>query len=157
LTVGEQLPALRGEYLSEHKAALPEDASGKVALVAMGFSYPSRLPVQEWGKRFRAEFGGNSQVTFYEVPMLGGMARMGRFFIDRGMRRGTAKEDYEHVITVYSSTEVWKRRMGVKAADSAYLVLLDRRGNVAWRHTGSVDDAAFRELTAEVRRLLSAP
>jgi hypothetical protein len=104
LAVGEHLPTLRGEYLSGRKATLPGDASGRVALLLVGFSYASRVPVKAWTQRFRADFSDKTQVTFYQVPMLGGAARMGKWFIEGGMRRGTAKADYENVITVYGGT-----------------------------------------------------
>ena len=84
------------------RAQLPEAAAGEVAFVAMGFTYKSRFPVEEFAKRFRADFGKEPRATFFEVPMIGGMAVMGKWFIDSGMRRGTPKEDHEHVITVYN-------------------------------------------------------
>lgn len=161
LAVGERLPALRGEYLSGRKAALPDDASGRVALLLVGFSYASRKPVEAWTQRFRGEFADKTQVTFYEVPMLGGAARMGKWFIEGGMRRGTPKADQENVITVYGGTDAWRQRLGVQAADAkaedaAYLILLDRKGNVVWRHTGPLEEAAYQALAAQVRKLLAA-
>ncbi len=152
LAVGEALPELRGEYLSRRKAILPGDASGRVALLLFGFTYDSRFAVKAWAKRFRGEFGKSAQVTFYEIPMIGGMARMGKWFIDSGMRRGTPKTDHENVITVYGGTEPWKQRLGVKAEDSAYLVLLDQKGNVAWRHAGPFEEAQYQALAAQVHK-----
>ncbi len=155
LAVGDQLPELRGEYLSVRKAILPEDASGKVALLLFGFTYQSRFAVEAWTRRFRQDFENNPHVTFYEIPMIGGMARLGKWFIDTGMRRGTPKPDYDNVITVYGGTEPWKQRLGVTAEDSAYLVVLDRNGTVAWRHAGPFDDAHYPALDAQVRKLVS--
>ena len=39
LQVGDPLPALKGQLLTGRDAALPQAASGKVALVAIGFTY----------------------------------------------------------------------------------------------------------------------
>ena len=156
LTRAERLPPLRGEYLSGRKAVLPEDAAGKVALLALGFSYDSRFAVEAWVKSFRGEFSGNPEVTFYEIPMIGGMARLGKWFIDGGMRRGTPKADHEHVITVYGDAGGWKERVGYKSADAAYLVLLDKSGAVQWRHSGGFDDAAYARLSGEMKRLVGA-
>ena len=100
--IGAPLPALKGEFLTGRQAALPADAKGKPALLALGFTYKSRFAVEEWVKNFRADFDNEPRATFFEVPMLGGMAVMGKWFIDSGMRRGTPKADHEHVITVYS-------------------------------------------------------
>ena len=93
--------------------------------------------MEAWTKRFREEFGKNPKVTFYEIPMIGGMARMGKWFIDSGMRRGTPKADYEHVITVYGGTDPWRQRLAVADDKDAYLVLLNPSGEVASESSGS--------------------
>jgi hypothetical protein len=155
LAIGGGLPKLQGEYLSGRKATLPGDASGRVSLLLFGFTYQSRFQVEPWGKRFRGEFEGNPKVTFYEIPMIGGMARMGKWFIDSGMRRGTPKADQENVITVYGGTDAWKAFVGFKAEDAAYLVLLDAKGNIAWVYAGPLHEAEFQVLAAKVRTLVS--
>ncbi len=155
LAVGAGLPELRGEYLSGRKAVLPKDASGRVALLLFGFTYQSRFAVEAWTKRFREEFEQYPQVTFYEIPMIGGMARLGKWFIDSGMRRGTPKADHENVVTVYGGTEPWKLRLGVQVEDSAYLVVLDQKGNVGWRHSGPFEEVQYKALASAVRKLVS--
>jgi hypothetical protein len=69
------------------------------------------------------------------------------------MRRGTPKQDYEHVITVYGGVEPWKQRVGFKDPKAAYLILLNPDGKIAYRHNGDLDDAAFRELSEKVSAL----
>jgi hypothetical protein len=154
LSPGEPMPALKGEFLSGRQAVLPGVSSGRVALLALGFSYESRFAVEAWIGRFRRDFGDKPQVTFFEVPMIGGMARLGKWFIDSGMRRGTPKQDHENVITVYGGTDPWKQRLGFQAPDAAYLVLLDPRGVVRWRHGGMFDEKAYDALSIEVAALL---
>jgi hypothetical protein len=157
LSIGDTLPPLKGEFLTGRAAQLPDAASGRVALLAMGFTYNSRFPVEAWIARFRKEFGGNPQVTFYEIPMIGGMARLGKWFIDSGMRKGTPRSDQENVITVYSGAESWKQRVGCTSPDSAYLVLLDKHGTVRWRHSGTFDEDAYKDLSVHVSALLREP
>ena len=154
LTAGENMPELRGEYLSGRKAILPEHCSGRVALLLFGFTYQSRFAVEAWTKRFRGDFEKNPQVTFYEIPMVGGMARVGKWFIDSGMRRGTPKADHENVITVYGRTEPWKERLGVQAEDSAYLLIIDQNGKIAWRHAGPFEETSYQALAVEVHKLV---
>jgi hypothetical protein len=157
LTIGDNMPEHRGEYLSGRPAILPRDACGRVALLLFGFTYESRFAVEAWTKRFRQDFEKNPQVTFYEIPMIGGMARLGKWFIDSGMRRGTPKADHENVITVYGGTEPWKQRLGVKAEDSASLVIVDQTGRVVWRHAGPFEETSYQALAAQVRQVASAP
>jgi hypothetical protein len=140
LTVGTPMPKIEGENLNGQKAILPDAARGKVTLVAMGFSYDSRRPVEVWTKRFRREFGQHPDTAFFEVPVISGLARLAKLFIDSGMRRNTAKEDHDKVITVYGGASEWKDRLGVEDTDLAYLLLLDREGKIRWRHAGVFDE-----------------
>ena len=153
---GEPMPVLMGEFLTGRPAVLPDAASGRVALVALGFTYDSRFAVEAWVGRFRKDFGDKPQITFYEVPMIGGMARLGKWFIDSGMRRGTPKKDHENVITVYGGTDLWKQRLGFQSPDAAYLLLVDQRGVVRWRHSGEFDEKAYGDMTIEVAALLNS-
>ena len=91
MAVGDPLPKLRGEFLTGRTADLPQAASGRVALLLLGFTYDSRFAVEAWARRFREQFETDPRVTFYEIPMIGGLARLGKWFIDSGMRRGTPK------------------------------------------------------------------
>jgi hypothetical protein len=154
LSIGDPLPELHGEYLSGRKAALPKDASGRPALLLLGFTYQSRFAVEAWTKQFREDFGKDPRVTFYEIPMIGGMARLGKWFIDSGMRRGTPKADHENVITVYGGIDPWKQRLGVRDESVAYLILLDASGTVVWRDAGTFDRAKYQLLAEQLRKML---
>ena len=48
LAEGKTLPRLGGEFLTGRPVALPEAASGRVALLALGFTYDARYPVEAW-------------------------------------------------------------------------------------------------------------
>jgi hypothetical protein len=148
LRVGDGLPVLKGQFLSGGDAELPRASSGKVALVAMGFTYKSRFPVEAWGSWYRATIGSRTDITFFEVPMIGGLATLGRWFIDRGMRSGTPVELHDRVITVYKGTGDWKKRLACAAdrEDEANLIVLDRDGIVQWLHHGGFDQARADDL-----------
>lgn len=156
LVNGARLPVLRGEYLTGREAVLPQAAAGRVALLLLGFTYEARFPVEAWAGRFREQFRSDPRVTFYEVPMIGGLARLAKWFIDNGMRRGTPRGEYEHVITVYRETDAWKDRVHFGDPHAAYLILVDRTGKVAWRHAGRFDDREYQALSSKVSELLDA-
>jgi hypothetical protein len=155
LAEGKTLPRLGGEFLTGRPVALPEAASGRVALLALGFTYDARYPVEAWSKKFRQEFERNPKVTFYEIPMIGGMARLGKWFIDSGMRRGTPPADQENVITVYGGTDPWKRRVAFQDTRAAYLILIDQNSKVAWQYAGDFDEEPYKALSSKVSRLLA--
>jgi hypothetical protein len=68
----ERLPVLKGQFLTGREAVLPDASGGRVALLALGFTYESRYAVEDWIRHFRKDFGENREVTFYEIPMIGG-------------------------------------------------------------------------------------
>jgi hypothetical protein len=155
IKVGERLPELRGDLLTGREVVLPGAAEGRVTLLLLGFTYQSRFAVEAWAERFRALFHSDPRVTFYEAPMIGGAARLARWFIDRGMRQGTPKEDYEHVITIYRRTDSWKQRVRFQDPHAAYLILLDRTGKVAWLHQGTLEDRALQALSHKISELVN--
>ena len=152
IAVGDTFPRLESEFLSGRKAVLPDAAKGKIALVLMGFTYDSRFAVEKWVARFTDAYGKTEGVTFFEVPVIGGMARLARWFIDSGMRRGTPKDLHDNVITVYGGVDRWKTVMEFTKSgeNDAYVVLLDGDGRVTWRFRGSLEDRAFAALQAAV-------
>ena len=152
--VGEPLPHLEGQFLTGRPAVLPQASSGKVTVIAMGFTYASRVPVEAWGDWYRNAIGSRTDITFFEVPMLGGLATLGRWFIDRGMREGTPVELHDHVITVYRGAGDWKQRISYASGhkDDAYLIVLDTEGVVRRLHHGVFDTIQSDEL----KRLLTA-
>jgi len=156
IKTGQRLPKLSGEFLTGQATVLPQAAAGRVALLILGFTYKSRFSVEPWAQRFRAQFRSDPRVTFYEVPLIGGWGRSAKWWIDGGMRRGTPKEDYEHVITVYKDTNSWKQLVGFGDPDAAYLILLDRTSEVAWLYREAFDESAFQTLCTKVSELVSA-
>jgi hypothetical protein len=152
LAVGDVFPRLEAEFLTGRKAVLPDAAAGKMALVMMGFTYDSRFDVEKWAEHLRREFAANDAFTFYEVPVIGGMGRLAKWFIDSGMRKGTPKELHENVITVYGGVDRWKKAMGFSKSleDAAYLALLGPDGRVRWLHTGGFSDEAMAALKAAI-------
>ena len=53
LRVGERMPELTGHTLTGRTAVLPQASAGMVTLVAMGFTYQSRFPVDAWADWYR--------------------------------------------------------------------------------------------------------
>ena len=114
----------------------------------MGFSYKSRFPVEAWAHWFQTTVDPTTDVTFLEVPMIGGLAKLGRWFIDRGMRQNRPAELQDHVLTVYGGTGDRKTRRFYSSdhADDEYLIVLDRAGIVRRLYHGAFDQRRADEL-----------
>lgn len=146
LAVGDTLPPLIGHYLNGRDAKVPQDSQGKRAFLALGFTYKSRYQVEPWAEHFRKVHGTTPTITSYEVPVMGGMARIARPMIDSGMRRGTPAALHENVITVWQEAGEWKKRMGMRDPDAAYCALIDGAGVIRWLHAGPFSDEAWDSL-----------
>ena len=146
LAVGDTLPPLIGHYLSGRDAVVPQDSRGKRAFLALGFTYKSRYQVEPWAEHFRKVHGDTPSITSYEVPVMGGMARIARPMIDNGMRRGTPAALHENVITVWQEAGEWKKRMAMRDPDAAYCALIDGAGVIRWLHAGPFSDEAWATL-----------
>ncbi len=154
LEVGAMLPTLAGRNLAGEKVTVHEAARGRVTLLALGFTYDSRHAVDAWADRFRGEFHADSHVTCLELPMMSGVgARMGKPFIERGMRSGTPRALYRNVVVVWSGVGEWKQRLHAGDGRIAYLMLLDREGRLVWSGTGGRDVKGYEKLSARVRAL----
>lgn len=158
LTDGAVLPPLEGTFLSGRAAHLPAESRGRVAVLLLGFRYASRAAVEPWGEALRAQFAKDTSVVVYEVPMMAGVgARLGKPFIESGMRRGTPAALHENVLTVWHDVETWKRRLSVVDPDLAYVVVVDREGRLRWHGSSGADRARLGEVVGEVRMLRTAP
>ena len=156
LAVGDTLPPLSGKDLTGAEVSLPRDLGGRVAFLALGFTYKSRFEVEAWTERVRKAHGPLAGFTFFEVPVMGGSARIARPFIDSGMRKGTPAELHRNVITVWSEAGEWKKRMGFARPDAAYVALVDGDGRLVWMHAGPVDDTSFDALGRALAELVPA-
>jgi hypothetical protein len=156
LPAGSTLPPFTGEDLTGAKVTLPDAARGQVTLIAFGFSYESRKPVEAWSAHLRERFGANDQFAWYQVPMVGGIGRLAKPFIMNGMRKQSRPNPRNSVI-VFGGVGPWKKRLGVKDDGLAYLVLLDRGGVVRWQHAGDFDAGTAVILDTRVQNLLASP
>lgn len=154
LSPGQPLPTLKGEFLSGKKATLPDAGKGKVAMYLIGFSYDSRFAVEAWAERYKKDFGSNPAITFFEVPIIGGMGVLGKPFIDGGMRRGTPEKYHDNVLTVYGGAGPLRKAFEAKNDKNAVIVLCDKEGLAQWSWEGALDETKYLEMKAVADRLL---
>ena len=76
LQIGDPFPVLSGQFLTGRDAALPQESSGSTRLVAMGFTYKSRFPVEAWAEWYSTAIGRREDITLFEVPMISGLATL---------------------------------------------------------------------------------
>ena len=155
LVPGDPLPMFKGTDLAGHSVTLPDAAKGKVAVYLFGFSYGLRTPVEAWSEHVRGRWGAEAQVTWFQVPMIGGFGRLAKPFITGGMKKETPPQYHGNAVVVFGGVGAWKTRLSVKDDALAYIVLVDRAGVVRWLHAGAFAAARAEELDAQVQLRLA--
>jgi hypothetical protein len=124
---------------------LPEDFEGDRNLLLIAFQRDQQKNVDTWlrqMKRFEAP-----GFRYYELPTLGRLSPLVRWFIDNGMRRGIA-DPYAraHTVTLYLDKPAFRRALILPNETRIYAILVDRSGQVLWRAEGDFDEAKAASL-----------
>lgn len=150
----QQLPRLQEENLAGQQIVLPDAAAGKVAILVFGFSKASQNTTGAWMKRLQPDFSKSAGVVLYQLPVLEDAPRILHGMIVSGMKKGVPEGERANFIPVMHSEAELKRLVGYKEADDAYVVVLDRGGNVAYQAHSGTDASGYAELHAKVQGLL---
>ena len=150
----QQLPRLQGENLAGQQVILPDAATGKVAVLVFGFTHASQTPTEAWAKRLETDFAKSPGFVLYQLPVLEEVPRFLRGMIASGMKKGVSENQRPGVIPVMHNEAELKKLVAYKEADDAYIVVLDRSGQIAYQAHSATPDAKFAELRARVESLL---
>jgi len=149
--LGETFPTVQAERLSGEALEIPEDLSGELTLLLVGYVQDAQFDIDRWLLGL-AQAG--TPVAVVEVPTIRGWApRVISGTIDSGMRRGIPEEDWRSVATVYGDAGKIIDFLGNEEPLSARAVLLDAEGRVAWMHDDGYSASKLIELDEQVRSM----
>jgi lysophospholipase L1-like esterase len=146
-------PPLSAETLERRSVSLPGDFAADRSLLLVAFQHKQRALVDSWDRRaeeFRAAAPG---LAVFEIPTIGKMSRMTRWFITSGMRRGipdAAARD--HTITLFIDKAPFKRALKIEDENTIYALVVNRSGEVLWRASGAYEDAKGKSLRDFLQR-----
>jgi hypothetical protein len=147
----EPFPRIEGESLAGKSIVLPEAAAGRTAVLVLGFTHASQTQTKAWAERLHREFNDPATVAVYSIAVLEDVPRLVRGMAVHGIRSGVPQDQRETFLLVYHNEKVLKQAAGFDQPDDAYVLALNRRGDVLWRFHGAVTDRAVETLTAQVR------
>lgn len=131
--LGKPFPELTSKSLAGRVVTLPEDAEGKVALIAVAFVRNAQGMLDSWIEPFERVFKKDSRFTVYEVPMIDAAWKLVSWVIDSGMRSGIPTEKHDNVITYYGDYSGYLQALGIEDTNLAYVFLLDPEGIIRWK------------------------
>jgi hypothetical protein len=149
----QQFPRLQEENLNGQQIVLPDAASGKVAVLVMGFSKASKTPTEAWARRIDSDFGKAPAFVLYQMPILESVPKMFRGMIISGIKKGVPENQRATFVPVVHNEDDLKKLVGFKGEDDAYIVVLDRSGKVVYQTHGESVDPGYAELKAKIQAL----
>ena len=148
------MPPIEGQSLAGRKVVLPDAAAGNIAVLIFGFTRASKTPTSDWAKKLRADFPSQSALDVYQIPVLEDVPRLIRGMVISGIKKGVPENERHHFVIVVQSEAELKKFVGYKEPDDAYLVLLDREGNVVKQLHGRPASDSYERLKQALGSLL---
>lgn len=151
----QQMPRIAGESLAGHRVQVPDAARGKIAVLIFGFSKASKAPTSAWTDQLRSDLSTHTGFALYQLPVLEDVPRIIRGVVISGMRKGVPATMRDRVVPILEDEAELKRLVSYKEPDDAYLVLLDRSGQIVAQRHGSFSATGYRQFESEILALLN--
>ncbi len=150
----DSLPRIEGENFSGEKVVLPDAAQGKVAVLIFGFSKASGAESRAWAAKISADFQSHSAFTLYQLPVLEDVPRLIRGMVISGIRKGVPENARDHFVPLLKGAADIRKLVHFKEPDDAYLVILDRAGEIAGIVHGPPDQDSYKQFRRVIEPLL---
>ena len=151
--IGKKFPVVNAKTLAGQETTIPDDAAGKVTLVAVAFARESQAQLDSWLNPFYEKFGSREDIMFYEVPMISGGYKFMKMIIDGGMRGGLPEFKHKHVVTMYGDVDTYLQGLSLDKSNG-YAFLLDREGIIRWQDQGFSNAETLGSLFAATEDIL---
>ena len=142
-------PAIKAENLNEKTFHLPADFPSDRTLLLLGFKREQADTLETWIEGLNLK---ETEIVWFEMPVISSAYSIGAFFIDGAMRRGVPDlRMREHIITLYTDQRAFASSMGIDDQTlGAYVAVVDRKGH----HLGFVQGEFSPIKAARITSLL---
>ena len=149
------IPPTTGTALDGHSVTLPRDLPARATILILGFTHNSADTTTAWEKPIRSSLANTPAIGYYDMPFLEDAPTFIRRLILHGIRRQVPAVLKPNFVPLTAGESAWKRLAGFSSAapDAAYVLLVDRSGNVRWMTHEPFNIARFNELATAARQL----
>jgi hypothetical protein len=145
---GQVFLSVSGQTLEKELMTLPDDLTGEVALLLIGYKQDSQFDIDRWLIGLDMT---QTQVSVFELPTIQGLfPRMFSTLIDNGMRSGIPKPLWKGVVTIYKDGDKVQAFTGNEKPNNARVVLLNAQGKVIYFHDQGFSVDALNQLRAQL-------
>jgi hypothetical protein len=152
------IPAAQGTALDGHSVILPRDLAGRATILILGFTQHSSDNTTAWQKSVGTSLAHGPAINYFDMPFLQEAPSFIRPLIVRSIRKQVPDEIKPRFVPLTAGEDLWKQITGYTpaAADAAYVLLVDRSGNVLWQTHEAYSQSRFNELAAAAHKLADA-
>ena len=137
LCAAETIPVTHGTSLAGADFVLPRDLAAGHSILILGFSQKSAVQTGAWSNKLRSSVCLERQrATCYNLPVLGAVPRILRGIVLRSIKEGTPEPLRRYFLPIFEKEPQWKRITQFWEADDAYILVVNRAGDVEWRTNG---------------------
>jgi hypothetical protein len=136
---GQVLPRTEAETLSGRKVTIPDVFGGKPAVVVFSFSKAAGEKTGEWISALSKD-----GAPVWSAAMLEAAPRFIRPMIRSGMKRDLSAAMLDRSLCLYAGEKAWRAALGVIQDDAPVVVLIDAKGQVAWKQQGVYSAEAWK-------------
>ncbi len=133
-------PKVAGSNLNKQAFSLPNSFTGELNLVMVAFQRQQQDSVNTWlplAQQLEREYG--QRLHYYELPTISRFYGLFRGFIDGGMRSGIPNlKARARTVTLYIDKVPFRKALSIPTEQMIQTFLLDRKGRIFWRTSGSL-------------------
>jgi hypothetical protein len=151
---GQQIPQIEEQNLSGRRVVLPDAVSGKVAVLILGFTRASKELSTAWNNKLQRDLANTPDIEVCSMPVLEEVPGFVRGMVISGIKKGVPETQRDHFVPVLHHEAEWKKLVNYQEQDDAYMVVLDRKGNVSYQLHGPPSEQNYSQLRQHVEELL---
>ncbi len=158
------IPTTTGTALDGHTVTLPRDLTAPATILILGFTHASSDATTAWEKSIRttlatpAAIAVTPAIDFYDIAFLQDAPAFIRPAILHNIRKQVPDALKPHFLPVTANESAWKQAANFSPAtpDAAYVLLIDRAGNIHWQTHEPFTPARFNELATAAHQLAAS-
>ena len=141
-----RLPALTVKRLDQQQVVLPEGLAANRTLALVAFQPSHRAEIRSWIRGLRLH--QDPSIAWFKMPVLGDPgSESARNDIESVLLAGHPLEsDRSRMLPVFTDRDAFIRAAGLPGTEHAWVLVLDRDGNVLARAEGKFDEDKARAL-----------
>lgn len=151
--LGQSIPALHGQSFDGNQVNLPGDLKGKIGIFILGFDKKSSEQTKGWSDSVLRDYGNDPGILYFQMPVLADVPGLIRGMVLQGIKRQQSEAERSHFVPILDAVAGWKQAPGFSAVDDAYIVVVDSKGQIAWRTHGVATTEAVARLNTRVMEL----